>query len=41
MESIEKTVADPQGRWYSVNFQEAIPILVRRLEAEQAHLPRL
>ncbi len=36
MESIEKTVADPQGRWYSVNFQEAIPMLVRRLEAEQA-----
>lgn len=34
LESIQKTVSDPQGRWYSVNFQEAIPMLVHRLEAE-------
>ena len=35
LESIQKTMADPQGRWYSINFQEAIPLLVSRLEAEQ------
>lgn len=35
LESIQKTMSDPQGRWYSVNFQEAIPMLVSRLEAEQ------
>ncbi|MBP1757786.1 MAG: putative rane protein [Firmicutes bacterium] len=34
LESIEKTLADPEGRWYSVNFQEAIPMLVSRLESE-------
>lgn len=31
LESIRKTVADPEHRWYGVNFEEAIPLLVSRL----------
>ena len=31
LESIRKTVADPDHRWYGVNFEEAIPLLVARL----------
>ena len=30
--SIRASMADPDRRWYSVNFEEAIPMLVRRLE---------
>jgi len=33
VESIEKTLADPEHRWYGVNFESAIPMLVRRCEA--------
>lgn len=32
LESIRKTVADSEHRWYGVNFEEAIPMLVSRLE---------
>ncbi len=32
--SIRKTVADPEHRWYGVNFEEAIPLLVSRLSHE-------
>lgn len=32
LECIRKTVADPEHRWYGVNFEEAIPMLVSRLE---------
>lgn len=32
-ESIERSLADPDRRWYSVNFEEAIPFLVQRLQA--------
>ncbi len=28
---IEKTMADPQKRWYSVNFEEALPFLISRV----------
>ena len=34
LESIRKTVADPEHRWYGVNFEEAIPLLVSRLSHE-------
>lgn len=34
LESIRKTVADPEHRWYGVNFEEAIPLLVTRLSHE-------
>lgn len=33
VESIEKTLQDPEHRWYGVNFESAIPMLVRRCEA--------
>ena len=33
LESIRKTVADPQHHWYGVHFEEAIPFLVQRLQA--------
>ncbi len=32
--SIEHTLIDPNRRWYSVNFEEAIPMLVNRVQAE-------
>lgn len=32
LECIRKTVADPDHRWYGVNFEEAIPMLVSRLQ---------
>ena len=31
LESIKKTVKDPEHRWYGVNFEEALPMLVDRL----------
>ena len=34
LESIRKTGADPEHRWYGVNFEEAIPLLVSRLSHE-------
>lgn len=34
LESIRKTVVDPEHRWYGVNFEEAIPLLVSRLSHE-------
>lgn len=33
-ESIECSLRDPERRWYSVNFEEAIPLLVQRLQQE-------
>ncbi len=30
-ESIRYTLADPAPRWYGVNFEEALPMLIRRL----------
>ena len=33
LESIRKTIADPAHRWYGVNFEEAIPMLVSRVAA--------
>jgi pyridoxine kinase len=33
LESIQATMSDPERRWYSVNFEQAIPMLVRRIEA--------
>ncbi len=33
LESIRKSMADPHRRWYSVNFEEAIPMLVQRVKA--------
>lgn len=31
VECIKVTKADPDGRWYGVNFEEAVPYLVRRI----------
>lgn len=31
--SIKASMSDPARRWYSVNFEEAIPMLVQRIEA--------
>ena len=32
LECMKKTLADPDSRWYGVNFEEAIPFLVKELE---------
>lgn len=34
-ESIRKTMADPDHRWYGVNFEEAIPLLVDRIRESE------
>lgn len=34
LESIRKSIADPQRRWYGVNFEEAIPMLIERLRRD-------
>lgn len=31
-ESIERSLQDPDRRWYGINFEEALPFLFRRLE---------
>lgn len=31
---IELTMKDPDGRWYGVNFEEAVPYLIRRIGKE-------
>ncbi len=38
-QSIECSLSDPERRWYSVNFEEAIPFLVRRLELDTTATP--
>lgn len=30
--SIEKTIEDPQGAWYGVNFEQALPLLIERID---------
>lgn len=32
---IRKTIADPDHRWYGVNFEQALPLLVERLNQNQ------
>lgn len=32
--SIEQTINDPDHRWYSVNFEQSIPMLVSRIQKE-------
>ena len=32
VESIRKTIEDKDHRWYGVNFEQAIPLLVERLQ---------
>ena len=34
VESIEKTLADPQRRWYGVNFEQALPLLWQKLRVQ-------
>ena len=34
-ESLRRSIADPAHRWYGVNFEEAIPLLVSRLAARE------
>ena len=31
---IEKTVSDPERRWYGVSFEQALPELILRLQRE-------
>ena len=31
VESIRKTMKDPNANWYGVNFEEALPALIKRL----------
>lgn len=34
VESIEKTLTDPQRRWYGVNFEQALPLLWQKLRVQ-------
>lgn len=37
--TIQASLSDPERRWYSVNFEQAIPMLVKRLAEEQGIQP--